>query len=70
MIYDIKEGAYGLNVLDQHILVGTSNGNISFFSTENINQREATLKLHSGLIFDIVRLGQRHNGYNIVTLGL
>lgn len=36
---DIKENAYGLLVLDHHILTGTDNGNIAFFSTPDLTQR-------------------------------
>lgn len=39
MSTEIKEGAYGLLVLDNHVLVGTYQGNISFYTAPEFTQR-------------------------------
>ena len=69
-MFDIREGAYGLAVIGSHILVGTNYGHISFFNSNDLTQREVSLQLHSGLIYDINRFGSRPNGYSLATLGM
>lgn len=66
----IKEGAYGLAVIDSHILVGTNYGHIAFFNSTNLFQSEISIQLHSGLISDINLFGLRQNGYSLATLGM
>lgn len=69
MNVDVKDGAYGLCVLDQHILVGTNTGNIAFFSHPDFGVQELSPSAHKGMIYEVVRHSTRQNGYNVMSLG-
>ena len=65
----IPEGAYGVQVLDNHILVGTDKGCISYLTGPSFTNREISPPLHSSTIFDMVHLSTFPSGYNIASLG-
>ena len=68
MNLEIKEGAYGLLVLDNHILVGTMQGNIAFFNIRDFSERELSPRLHNGLIYELVDFGKRNRSQNVISL--
>jgi WD40 repeat protein len=57
-----------LLVLDNHILCGSTDGYI-YFDNPNFNAPDLTLRLHNGLIFDVIRTANRSNGHLVTTLG-
>jgi hypothetical protein len=69
MSTEVKEGAYGLVVLDNHVLVGTNQGSIAFYTAPELTQREISLPLHNGLIYEVIKHSDRVGGYNLLTLG-
>ena len=66
---EVSENPYGLMVLDEHLLIGHSDGYLTFLRAPSFDDPEITNKLHKGLIFDIVPHVKKEYSQNIITIG-
>ena len=65
---DVSEMPYSLIVINDHLLIGHSDGFMTFLRGPSFDEPEITNRLHKGLIFDIVPHIKKEYSQNIITI--